>query len=233
MQANGRIGELILLDGNPAARIVCPPGLVPAPGQYLLAHAEDSDAPLATAVFAARTPVPARQTEEISFIAAGPLPVLWLPGTCLHLRGPLGHGFSVPASARRIALVALDAAPSRLLALLDTAFRQNAGVTVVCARAPEDLPLQVEIQPLTALIDVCKWADYAAFDTARESFPELKEKLAKLGLAQRPNIMQGLVRVPMPCGGLAQCGVCAVELSGGYQLACEDGPVFDLKALLI
>ncbi len=232
MQADGKISELILLDGHTAARIECPSGLIPAPGQYLLAHAEDSDAPLATAVFAARTLAHQRQTGEDGFVAAGPIPTSWLPGICLHLRGPLGRGFTVPTSARRIALVAFDGSPSALLPLLETAFQQDAAVTLVCERAPEDLPLQVEIQPMRALIDTIQWADYAACESTRESLRGLKEKLAR-PLSRKPGLLQVLVRTPMPCGGLAECGICAVEMRRGYRLACEDGPVFDFNDLLI
>jgi NAD(P)H-flavin reductase len=232
MQADGKISELILLDGHPAARIECPPGLVPAPGQYLLAHAEDSDAPLASAVFAARTLAHPLQTKAEGFVAAGPVPASWLPGTCLHLRGPLGHGFTVPASARRIALVAFDSSPSTLLPLLETAFQQDAAVTLVCERAPEDLPLQVEIQPMRALMDTIQWTDYAACESTRVSLRGLKEKLAR-PLSRKHALLQILVRTPMPCGGLAECGVCAVEVRGGYRLACEDGPVFSFNDLLI
>ena len=232
MQADGKISELILLDGHPAARIVCPPALVPVPGQYVLAHSEDSDAPLATAIFSARTLARARQVDMDGFVAAGPLPAHWLPGIPLHLRGPLGRGFKVPASARRIALVALDDSPSRLLALLDTAFGQGAAVTLVCEHAPEDLPLQVEIQPLSALMDVTQWADYAACESPLASLRDLKDKLTR-PILRKPDHLQVLVRTSMPCGGLAQCGVCAVEVRGGYQLACEDGPVFDFNDLLV
>jgi len=37
--------------------------------------------------------------------------------------------------------------------------------------------------------------------------------------------------VPMPCGGLGDCGLCAVDLKRGWKLACKDGPVFDLNEL--
>jgi len=38
---------------------------------------------------------------------------------------------------------------------------------------------------------------------------------------------QVLVRTPVPCGGIAECGVCAVTLKSEWKLACKDGPVFD------
>ncbi len=224
MQADGTIKELILLDGRPAAWIRCPPGLIPAPGQYLLAHADGSEAALAAAVFAANT-------SSEGFLTALPVPADWTPGRGLHLRGPLGRGFAVPAYARRIALIAVNDSPRRLLALLDPAFKQDASVTLVCEHTLDDLPLEVEVQPVRALADACHWADYVALDCARESLPVLKDLLGTEtgSMVARAQV---LVRVPMPCGGLAECGVCSVKVRGGYQLACEYGPVFDLNDLI-
>ncbi len=224
MQAEGKVAELILLDGLPAARILCPPKMIPAPGQYLLAYASGSDASLAASVFAAKI-----LTD--GFLAAPPAPASWIPGTRLYLRGPLGHGFILPPSARRVGLVAFDDSSRRLLALLDGAFKNEAAVTLVSDNPPDDLPLQIEVQPLRALIEVCNWADYVAIDTARESLPELREQLGQRGHATVRNEAQILIRTPMPCGGLAECGVCAVEIRRGHMLACDDGPVFGLRDL--
>src|SRR3972149_189112 len=97
--AKGCIEE-IYLDGRRAARLTCPPALIPAPGQYLLAHAvTDSDSPLAHPVYSAGL-CPG------GFSASPPIPSNWLPGTELSLRGPLGHGFSLPAASRFVALAA-------------------------------------------------------------------------------------------------------------------------------
>ena len=224
MIAEGTVAELVLLDGSASARIRCPEGVIPAPGQYALAHAEGSDAPLASALFSAR-----EATE--GFIAAPPVPASWLPGTKLALRGPLGHGFSLPVSARRVALIAIDCPPATLLALLNQATRQAASVTLVGQRIPEDLPLQIEAQPPEALHDVCAWADYIAMDVPRESLAGLKE-LFKGRQATFKAEAQALVRTPMPCGALAACGVCTVDGGGKALLACEDGPVFDFLQLM-
>ena len=96
MQAEGIIKQLVLLDAKPAVRIQCDPSLIPAPGQYLLAYADGSDSPLAASVFSAKSFVD-------GFLAAPPMPASWAIGVCLHLRGPLGHGFILPKDARRIA----------------------------------------------------------------------------------------------------------------------------------
>ncbi len=224
MQGEGQVNELVLLDGVASARIACPPGLVPLPGQYVLAYEPGSMSPLSSVLFRSATIAG-------GFVTASPLPSTWRPGSQLHMRGPLGHGFNLPASAQRIALVAFRCSSRILVSLLESALAQHAAVTWVGDRLPDDLPLQVEAQPPHALQDVYKWADYVAFDLPREALPELKA----IYHADRTSLKaaaQVLVRTPMPCGALAACGVCTVDSAAGPLLACEDGPVFDLAQLL-
>ncbi|OGO39881.1 MAG: hypothetical protein A2Z03_00890 [Chloroflexi bacterium RBG_16_56_8] len=219
--AEGQLVEVFLDEGG---RILCPADLIPAPGQYLLAYADAPDQLLPASIFSA---------ESISggFLAAPPLPPKWSPGTHLHLRGPLGHGFSLPATARRVALVAYDVSPARLRGLIAPAFAQEAAIVIVGDTAPLDLPESVEIQPLTALAEVYAWADYVALDVARGGLPELREKLRLAGKTAAKNEAQVLVRTPLPCGALAECGVCAVTVGSGWRAACKDGPVFELREL--
>ncbi len=226
MQAEGVVTELMLADGLPTARIACASGLVPAPGQYALAHDSSSWAPLAAAVFAARV-------LDDGFVCAPPVPLEWRPGSRLQMRGPLGAGFTLPATARRVALIAVEKQASRLLALLDPAVRQGAALSLVCDEPPAELPLQVEVQPLRAAAEVCGWSDYAAFDLERESLPMLTTMLGADSARRIAGSAQVLVRVPMPCGGLADCGVCTVRTRAGPRLACKDGPVFALKSLIL
>jgi hypothetical protein len=130
-----------------------------------------------------------------------------------------------------VALVAYDVSPARLRGLIAPASAQEAAIVIVGDTAPLDLPETVEIQPLTALAEVYAWADYVALDVAREGLPELREKLQLLGQAAVENEAQALVRTPMPCGALAECGVCAVTVRSGWRMACKDGPVFELREL--
>jgi NAD(P)H-flavin reductase len=232
MQGEGTIKELVLLDGKPAARIQCDSSLIPMPGQYLLAYADGSDSlpalrssVLADAVFSAKP-------FTDGFLAAPPMPTSWMPGMHLYLRGPLGTGFRLPNNARRIALIAFDDSSTRLMALLDTVLKQEASIVLVCQTPPDELPLQIEVQPLNTLMDVCDWADYIAIDARRESLPELKKMLGRSSPLIIKHEAQILIRTPMPCGALAECGVCAIESHRGQLLACKDGPVFDLKDLL-
>ncbi len=218
-------GELteIRLDGKAAGRIRCDPRLVPAPGQYVLALAEqDTDAPLATPLFSAGPCLG-------GFTPAPPLPAHWHPGTRLDIRGPLGKGFELPRAARFVALAAFGKSPTRLLALTEPILAQNAALVLLADHPPEGLPAAVEISPLLALAETLRWADYLALDAPRAMLPALMRMLRAAAHARDGQI---LVDTPLPCGGMAECGVCAVSLRKGHKLACKDGPVFDLKTLL-
>jgi dihydroorotate dehydrogenase electron transfer subunit len=134
---------------------------------------------------------------------------------------------------------------------MTAALLNGAPVVLVTDLESPDLPPEVEIQPVSALADVAKWADTLAVDLPRESLPGLREKLGTEGQARatfarppgptgsagaggpwRAGEAQALVITPMPCGGLADCGVCAVTARRGWKMACKDGPVFDLKDLI-
>jgi hypothetical protein len=228
----GEVSEIWLENAMTAGRIDCPAGVRPAPGQYLLAFAPSGEtAPLAAVLF------PSRSYDD-GLAVAPPLPESWLPGTSLHLRGPLGHGFSLPSGARRIALAALGATAGRLLSLALQALGRGASVTLVC---PQDLleglqtrqalPLSIEASPLEALPETLAWADFIAMDLAVEDLARLRPRLG-LGFEERlPCPGQALVGAPMPCGGLADCGACAIPAQRGWKLACKHGPVFDLAEL--
>jgi hypothetical protein len=166
------------------------------------------------------------------------LPILWLflfssatlprmdsalRPACLNLRGPLGHGFSIPTAARKVALIAFDESPERLRGLIPIAFNQGAEVVLVSDVPAHDLPEAVEIQPLQALSEIYQWADFAAFDVAHKNLPRLVKRLGALNQIEA----QVLVCAPMPCGALAECGVCAFTVRHGWKMICKDGPVFE------
>jgi NAD(P)H-flavin reductase len=220
----GQIVELILESGFRHARISCPSNLIPSPGQYLLSGNASLSDPL---------PVPLFSTEStpLGFTASAPVPDTWRPGQELSLRGPLGRGFIVPPSARKIALVAFDDSPARLRGLIAPALKQGAAVVLVCDTEEDNLHDDVEIQPLSALDDVLAWVDYAAFDVLRESLYGLRERLIGTNQLSVKKEAQVLVRTSIPCGGVADCGVCAVMTKSNWKLACKDGPVFDLREI--
>ena len=217
----GQLSEVYL---DSCARITCPPDLIPAPGQYVLAHARGSDKPLAVPVFFS-------DSAPNGFRSAPYLPLSWTPGMQLDLRGPLGHGFSLPAFARKVALIAFDESPARLRGLIHIALKQDAEVVLVSDSVADHLPEAVEVQPVQAMNDIYQWADYAAFDVERENLNQLGEMLGKGNQAKGPREAQVLVRAPMPCGALAECGICALTISHEWKMICKDGPVFELNTL--
>jgi hypothetical protein len=91
-----------------------------------------------------------------------------------------------------------------------------------------DFPESVEIQPMQALTDILKWADYIAADVARENFPQFKTLLGGFNLPET----ETLIRAPMPCGALAECGVCALAVGHSWKMVCKDGPVFSISTLV-
>ena len=215
---------MILEGGLRHARLTCPENLIPSPGQYLLASgAADS-----------LLPVPVFYTDSAlqGFIAAASWPESWNPGHEIYLRGPVGRGFTLPGSARRMGLVALDDAPSRLLGLIHQALKQGAAVGLVSGSRVDSLPDEVEVQPLSALDEIVGWADYVAFDVARENLHGLREQSFHGSQSKVLLESQVLVRTPIPCGGLAECGVCAITTRSGWIMGCKDGPVFDWKELM-
>ena len=217
-------GQLFEIYLDSSIRIFCPPELIPAPGQYILAHASGSDSPLAVPVFFS-------DSAPNGFRSAPMMNSSWNPGTRLNLRGPLGRGFSIPSFARKVALIAFDESPARLRGLILIALKLDAEVVLVSDSALDDIPEVVEVQPLQAMTDIYQWADYAAFDVARENLNQLKEKFGRMNQAKSPREAQVLVRAPMPCGALAECGVCALTIRHEWKMICKDGPVFEMKEL--
>jgi dihydroorotate dehydrogenase electron transfer subunit len=212
----------VYIGKNSAARLSCPNGLVPGPGQYLMA-----EEPIGTGGILPASIFPAGAAEG-GFLIASPVPKTWTPGTSLNLRGPLGNGFKLPPVSRSVALAAFGETTHRLSAMIEPAIAQGAAVTLLCEQPPQGLPNEVEIMPLGSIKDVTHWADYLAVDMPREmirSLPELFQSTV-------PYEAQILVSTPMPCGGRGDCGVCSVSLKRGNKFICKDGPVLDLKLFL-
>jgi NAD(P)H-flavin reductase len=230
-----RIREIRLEAQSQAFWIECPAKAMPAPGQYLLAsNAADVDVPLSTVLF------PANYEKE-AFFAVPQLdkavkqaadPIRWVPGDELRLRGPLGHGFDLPYSVRRLALVDLDGGGLRLLPLVSLALINGADVALFSDEPPAMLPSSVEINPLRNLSEAVSWADFIAFDVSLEQVEKLTEFLGLTAGQHLPCPGQALVATPMPCGCVAECGACAVQVKHRWKLACLDGPVFNLRDLL-
>jgi hypothetical protein len=220
--------------GRVSAWIGCPPAAVPAAGQYVLAYApNDPLAALGTPLF--RGPAAGLgDTAAGGFLAAPPLPAAWVPGTSLVLRGPLGRGFSL--NSQRLALAALGDTVTRLLPLAEETIQRGDAVTLFTDAPLPVLPVSIEVYPLGSLPEALSWADALAVDLPLEALAGLRNCLGLHKNELLPFPAQALVFTPMPCGGLAECGACAVSVRRSmghsrYLLACKDGPVFKLDDL--
>lgn len=149
----------------------------------------------------------------------------------LHLRGPVGHGFSLPASARKIALISFDGTPARLRGLIQPALRQKASVVFLGETGADQLPDEVEVLSLSALDEILEWADTIALDVRRADLDELRESLKGKNRSSALKEAQVLIQTAMPCGGLAECGVCALTTESDWKLICREGPVFHWREL--
>ena len=221
----GQVVELLLYNGFRQARISCSPNLTPAPGHYVMAG---------TASRPDLLPVPLYSTDSTAsgFVACDPIPDYWSPATEVYLSGPLGNGFTVSHSSRKIALIVVENSSNRLAGLLRSVLKKGAEVVLVSGADESNLPDEVEVQPLESMRDVFDWADYVALDVDRERLPQLREQLFRQNQTSAGKEAQVLVRTPIPCGGIAECGVCAVGTKSSWKMACKDGPVFDLWDLI-
>jgi dihydroorotate dehydrogenase electron transfer subunit len=179
-------------------------------------------------------------------------------GDSVNLIGPLGRGFEVPTTARRLLLVATTA---RLPVLLPLA-RQRPGpsekpglYTALLLSAPTAaelypirlLPPALEVHVVTTdgsagyqgsgldlFPDLVRWADCVCIAPLHSkdpaTYPALAEIVREVRVMPGRGFAQALVVPPMACG-VGACQGCAVPVARGTKLACTDGPVFDLLEL--
>ena len=227
-QATARLTEIWLEGRDLVGRVRSP--IQPGPGQYALAQRVDaSQAVLPAVLFSGG------QTAD-GFIVAPPLPDGWRPGDDLLLKSPIGKGFCLPPGVNRLALLAMKYTTRRLLPLAEFGLKNGASVTLACGNQSAalpftDLPAAIEIVPLDDLSDLLNWADFIAIDLAFNDLSRFRQLLNVEPGSSLPCPAQVLVHTIMPCAGMADCGVCAVEMKHGWKLACKDGPVFELNNL--
>lgn len=198
--------------------------LNPQPGQYLLANVPALSNALPVVLF----PI-GRHANDL--LIAAPIPATWRVGLQLVIRGPLGHGFSLPATARRIALCAPWSELARLLPLAGLGLQQGAAIVLHTNLVPANLPLEVEVLPLEQLASAPAWADFLALEAPLSKLSDLRHLLKIDKQVLRGCTCQVLIHTEMPCGANAACGVCAVLTRSGWKHACSDGPVFDFNQL--
>jgi dihydroorotate dehydrogenase electron transfer subunit len=169
------------------------------------------------------------------------------PGDTLDVVGPLGVGFSLPAGAQRVLVLARGVGLATLAPLVADGPEVHA---VLSARAPEDL--------MAAAFGASSYD--AVFDSDGTSAPEAVEALLRRRFeTQRPDAVftcgsnrlflllqrlaaeygipgQVALEQQMGCGlGMCFCCVRDIRDAAGkvtHQRVCREGPVFDLQQAL-
>ena len=202
------------------------PFLQPSPGQFFQAFAADSDDLLPTLLYPCRV-------SPAELVLCGDIPKSWVPGTELHLHGPRGNGFHLPPLTRRAALTTLDVfSLNRIMALADTALSSGMEVTLFTDLHLSGLAPEIEVLPLEELNQVRDWADYLAAVLLPNQVNAFRNELKLNSGRKIPCSAEIMLEMPMICDETSACGVCAVNTSRGWRLACKDGPVFGLDDLL-
>jgi dihydroorotate dehydrogenase electron transfer subunit len=224
-----------------------------SPGQFLLARlANPFHAYLRRPLF----PNPVDETRLSLLLPPTTDPgQAWLltrrPGDTVEVLGPLGHGFPLPAPARRLLLVSDARHLSPLLGQMHRAIAAGLAVTLALdgSRAEalyplKNLPAAVEVRLATRdgsaglrgsvadlLPDLLAWADLVCAVGSLALYRALKLHAAAARFRLEPGFMFGLMdNGLLPCG-VGVCLGCPVETAAGQKLACLHGPVFDLAEL--
>lgn len=222
----GHIKE-ILVDGrgNHSIKVTCPPGVIPSAGQYSLAWSQsDPDAVLGIPLFLARV-------EQDGFLSAAGTPEYWQPGTQLALRGPLGRGFTLRDDIKNLILVAMGIVIDRLLPVVEHGLEHNVAVALFTDCHLPNTSSALEVSPLQDLPGAIDWAELLCIDIPLDRLPILRDILGLKYGSQLPCPAEALIFAPVPCAGLADCGVCAVPARRQWKFACKDGPVFKLDQI--
>jgi dihydroorotate dehydrogenase electron transfer subunit len=223
------------------------PGL--APGRFVLADLGNDDylrAPLFPAWIEA-------QAFGVLVFPDHPAAVLH-PGAEIDLVGPLGRGFEVPETTRRLLLVADTPRLPALLPLLEARFFPKSPIppsATLLLSAPTAgelypvrlLPPALEVlvatadgssgyagDPLDLLPDLVRWADCVCAASDPADYRAMAGVVREVRIGPNRRFAQALVVPPLACG-VGACQGCAVKVARGTKLACTDGPVFDLLDL--
>lgn len=225
------------------------PGIGPklAPGCFVLADCGE---------YLRRPLFPARLTSDGFDVLVSPDDKLasWGVGDTLDIIGPLGHGFAVPESSRRLLLVADVIHLPALLPLVWQPLGEAGGsaisITLLLSAPTAEalypvrlLPPALEVHLVTGdgsighpgeLVDLfpelVRWADCICVACDPAAYPALADIVREVRLVPGERFAQALVVPPIACG-VGACQGCALPVARGYRLACTDGPVFDLLEL--
>jgi NAD(P)H-flavin reductase len=192
------------------------------PGQFLLARG-DSDT-LSVPLYSCGL----KESQYTSLVTTGQN---WHPGDLLTIRFPLGKGFSLPGTVKRLLMVSGTNNPLRLLPVAARVINGGGETAFFTHHLPDRLPVEIEVLTRDQVAEAIAWADGIIGDIPLSRLLVWKNLIAGEGSIPQKKTIQVLVDTPIACGGAAECGVCAVKTRHGWKNACTDGPVFPLSEL--
>lgn len=219
----GIIVKVFEESGQQFTQIHCPNTAIPQAGQFVTAWAADQDnLNLASLLFPS-------EIGKDGFYTGSLIPESWKPGTHIKLRGPSGNGFSKVERIRHLLLIACDNSTYRLNPVIHDAIKNKIDVALFTNCYVHHLPKQVETYPINDAKDAVYWADSILIDIKVDELSQLRSILGIQPESHLPCQTQILISIEMPCGSIADCGVCAVKTKKAWRFTCKDGPVFNLK----
>lgn len=169
------------------------------------------------------------------------------PGESIDLLGPLGRGFEIYPTSRKLLLVAGGIGIAPLVALAEQAIASGRSVTLLIGvkTAPHIYPdrlLPSEVEVVTATEDGLSGHKGMITDLIPQLITDVDQvfacgplpmyrKMAGMSDHLRDKPCQVLLEVVMGCG-VGACLSCTIETEHGQRLACKDGPVFELNEIL-
>lgn len=179
----------------------------------------------------------------------------WEPGQRTQMIGPIGHGWSIPADAKRVLLVGGGVGAAPLFMLCEELVERGIDVDVVLGASTKDaLVCHDRYEQLcgcapaastddgtfgragfcTSLVEDALAASResgAPYDFAAVCGPEPLMRIASGAISEAGVPCQVSMERRMACG-VGACLSCVVDTTSGKQRACVDGPVFDAKEVI-
>ncbi len=170
-------------------------------------------------------------------------------GAVIDVLGPLGKGWQIDEAVRTLALVGTTENAPSLFSLAHFAVERGLAVTVLLGGRNRDdapppflLPAAAEYNVVQskafasaaiALLDdqLLRWADTLAIALPYEYWAKVAQRVSSVRIRWSRGFAQVAVLPPLACC-VGVCGACTVETRHKEQLACVEGPVFDLRDLV-
>lgn len=167
-------------------------------------------------------------------------------GDAVDIFGPLGNGFTLPATLQDILLVAGGIGIAPLAFLAEEAGRQGNKVTLLVGTSSKTSLLSDDIMPFQTNIFITEDGSYGykglVTDWLESNHRFIQKPIFACGplpmykaMSQMPGLKNKPVQISlearMGCG-LGVCYSCTVKTKAGLKQVCQDGPVFDFHDIL-